>query len=69
MQLFDFVLAEFEIVCHSQSKSQQLMKLNQWLLERYKAGETTILIVDEAAEFDAPGTRRDPDAYESGDFN
>ncbi|HEY6945969.1 MAG TPA: AAA family ATPase [Candidatus Acidoferrum sp.] len=48
MQLFDFILAEFEIVCDSQSKSQQLMKLNQWLLERYRAGETTILIIDEA---------------------
>ncbi|HKW34969.1 MAG TPA: AAA family ATPase [Candidatus Acidoferrum sp.] len=48
MQLFDFVLAEFEITCDSQSKSHQLMKLNQWLLERYKAGETTILIIDEA---------------------
>lgn len=48
IQLFDFVLAEFEISCDSQSKSQKLMKLNQWLLERYKAGETTVLIVDEA---------------------
>ena len=48
MQLFDFVLAEFEIACDSQSKSQQLMKLNQWLLERYRAGETAILIIDEA---------------------
>ena len=48
MQLFDFVLAEFEISCDSQSKSQQLLKLNQWLLERYRAGETTILIIDEA---------------------
>jgi general secretion pathway protein A len=48
MQLFDFILAEFEIVCDSHSKSQQLMKLNQWLLERYRAGETTILIIDEA---------------------
>jgi general secretion pathway protein A len=48
MQLFDFVLAEFEIPCESQSKSQQLMKLNQWLLDRYRAGETAILIVDEA---------------------
>jgi general secretion pathway protein A len=54
MQLFDFVLAEFEIVCHSQSKSQQLMKLNQWLLDRYKAGETTILIVDEAQNLTLP---------------
>jgi len=48
MQLFDFVLAEFEIACDSQSKSQQLMKLNQWLLERYRTGETAILIIDEA---------------------
>lgn len=54
MQLFDFILAEFEIVCDSQSKSQQLMKLNQWLLERYRAGETTVLIVDEAQNLTLP---------------
>jgi general secretion pathway protein A len=54
MQLFDFILAEFEIVCNSQSKSQQLMKLNQWLLERYKAGETTVLIIDEAQNLTLP---------------
>ena len=54
IQLFDFVLAEFEIVCDSRSKSQQLMKLNQWLLERYRAGETTILIVDEAQNLTLP---------------
>src|SRR5207244_736328 len=47
-QLFDFVLAEFEIPCDSRSKSQQLMKLNQWLLDRFRASETTVLIVDEA---------------------
>src|SRR5580698_6184553 len=42
-QLFDFVLSEFEISCESPSKSQQLMKLNQWLLERHAAGETAVL--------------------------
>lgn len=47
-QLFDFILSEFGIPCESGSKSQQLMRLNQWLLERYRAGETTVLIVDEA---------------------
>jgi len=47
-QLFDFILAEFGIACASRSKSQQLMSLNQWLLERYRAGETAVLIVDEA---------------------
>ncbi len=47
-QLFDFILADFGITCESSTKSQQLTRLNQWLLERYRAGETTVLIVDEA---------------------
>jgi general secretion pathway protein A len=53
-QLFDFVLAEFEIVCESKSKSSQLMKLNSWLLERYRAGETVTLIIDEAQNLTFP---------------
>lgn len=53
-QLFDFILAEFGITCESRSKSQQLMALNQWLLERYGAGETTVLIVDEAQNLTYP---------------
>jgi len=53
-QLFDFILAEFGISCESRTKSQQLMKLNQWLLERYRAGETTVLIVDEAQNLTYP---------------
>src|SRR5712692_6667663 len=53
-QLFDFVLAEFEIPCESRSKSQQLMKLNHWLLERYRSGETAVLIIDEAQNLTFP---------------
>jgi general secretion pathway protein A len=53
-QLFDFVLAEFEIPCQERSKSQQLMKLNQWLLDRHAAGETAVLIVDEAQNLSSP---------------
>src|SRR5258706_11403896 len=53
-QLFDFILAEFGISCESQTKSQQLMKFNQWLLDRYRAGETTVLIVDEAQNLTYP---------------
>jgi len=53
-QLFDFILAEFEIVCDSKSKSQQLIKLNNWLLERYRAGETVTLIIDEAQNLTFP---------------
>jgi general secretion pathway protein A len=47
-QLFDFIMAEFEIPCESREKSQVLLRLNQWLLERYRAGETAVLIIDEA---------------------
>src|ERR1700730_3937745 len=53
-QLFDFILAEFGIACESRSKSQQLMRLNQWLLDRFRAGETTALIVDEAQNLTYP---------------
>ncbi len=53
-QLFDFILAEFDIACDSKSKSQQLMKLNHWLLDRYRMGETVVLIVDEAQNLTFP---------------
>lgn len=46
--LFDFMMAEFEIPGESREKSQVLLRLNHWLLERYRAGETAVLIVDEA---------------------
>jgi len=53
-QLFDFILAEFGIPCESRSKSQLLMKLNGFLLDRFRAGETTVLIVDEAQNLTYP---------------
>jgi len=54
IQLFDFILAEFDIPCESKSKSQQLLKLNHWLLERYRDGETVVLIIDEAQNLTYP---------------
>jgi len=46
--LFDFMMADFEIPYDSREKSHVLLRLNQWLLERYRAGETAVLIIDEA---------------------
>jgi general secretion pathway protein A len=46
--LFDFILADFGVPFDSGSKSNALMRLNQWLFERYRAGETPVVIVDEA---------------------
>src|ERR1700692_43478 len=47
-QFFDFMMADFGIPGESRQKGQMLMRLNQWLLERYQAGERAVLIVDEA---------------------
>jgi general secretion pathway protein A len=47
-EFFDFVMADFGIPCESSMKSQVLLKLHQWLLERYRAGKRVVLIVDEA---------------------
>jgi len=47
-QLFDFVLADFGIPVDTRTKSNVLMRLNEWLLERYRSGQTPVLIVDEA---------------------
>ncbi len=49
-QFFDLMMADFGISCDTQSKSQILLALNQWLLEAYRAGETAVLIVDEAQD-------------------
>jgi general secretion pathway protein A len=47
-QFFDFMMADFGIPCETRIKSQMLLTLNNWLLERYQAGERAVLIVDEA---------------------
>jgi general secretion pathway protein A len=48
MQFLEFMMADFGIPCDSKQKGQMLLKLNQWLLERYQAREGAVLIVDEA---------------------
>ena len=47
-QLLDFMMADFGIPCDSKSKSQVLQRLYNWLLDRYRAGETAVLVIDEA---------------------
>src|SRR5215472_3307049 len=44
-QLFDYMMADFGIPCKSRTKSQALFQLHQWLLNRYAAGEKTVLVV------------------------
>lgn len=53
-QLFDFILAEFEIPFEMRDKGQQLLRLNKWLLDCYRSGEKAVLIVDEAQNLSHP---------------
>jgi len=46
--LLDFILHDFGVPCASNLKSEKLIALNRWLLERYRAGQIPVLIVDEA---------------------
>lgn len=47
-QFLEYMMADFGIPVDSDSKSRVLMRLYNWLLDRYRAGETAVLIVDEA---------------------
>lgn len=47
-QFLDYMMADFGIECKSRMKSQVLFRLHSWLLDRYQAGEQTVLVVDEA---------------------
>src|ERR1700726_3911677 len=46
--LLDFILNDFGVACASNLKSEKLIALNRWFLERCRAGKIPALIVDEA---------------------
>src|SRR5260370_25592532 len=47
-QLLDYMMADFGFPCDGLSQSQLLERLYSWLLDRYRAGETAVLVIDEA---------------------
>src|SRR2546421_10565813 len=54
-QMFDFIFAEVGISSEPQNKSQQLMRLNQLLLHRYRAGGTARVNLGEGQNLTPPG--------------
>lgn len=48
LDFLEFVLSDFGITIRSRTKSGMLIQLNQWLIERYRHGETCVIVVDEA---------------------
>jgi general secretion pathway protein A len=47
-QFLDYMMTDFGIPSRSREKSQIVLHFNNWLLERYQAGENAVLIIDEA---------------------
>ncbi len=47
-ELFEFILRDFGIACASRRKGDVLQVLHQWLIERNTAGDTPVIIIDEA---------------------
>jgi type II secretory pathway predicted ATPase ExeA len=48
--VLDFILNDFGIELESTAANNKLLCLNSWLLERYRAGQTPVLLVDEAQD-------------------
>jgi general secretion pathway protein A len=47
-QVLDYIIADFGITPVPQGKSQALRQLYSWLLDRHRAGETAVVVIDEA---------------------
>jgi len=47
-QFLDYMMTDFGVPSTSREKSQIVLRFNNWLLERYRAGENAVLIIDEA---------------------
>jgi len=46
--LFNCMMADFGIPAEPRSKSETVIRLNRWLLDKFRMGQTAVLIVDEA---------------------
>jgi general secretion pathway protein A len=48
LEFLEFVLTDFGILPEKHTKSGMLLQLNRWLVERFRANETCVIVVDEA---------------------
>jgi general secretion pathway protein A len=48
VDLFRFILEDFGVPCESHRKANVLQAFHFWLVQRYEAGDTPVVIIDEA---------------------
>jgi general secretion pathway protein A len=53
-EILEYMLADFGIAKPGESRAQRLFALNNFLIERRRAGQNTVLLIDEAQNLDAP---------------
>lgn len=52
-ELLEYVLEDLGVAKRGESRAQRLIALNNFLIERERAGQNTVLIIDEAQNLDA----------------
>ena len=50
LDLLEFVMADFGLTPVNRTKSGMLIQFNRWLIERFRRGETCVIIIDEAQD-------------------
>src|SRR5213594_3411022 len=53
-EILEYVLEDLGVAKGRESRAQRLIALNNFLIERERAGQNTVLIIDEAQNLDAP---------------
>jgi general secretion pathway protein A len=48
LDFLEFVLSDFGLIPTARTKSSMLIQLNRWLIERFRAQQTCVIVVDEA---------------------
>lgn len=48
LDFFEMILTDFGIPVRTRTKSGMLLQLNNWLIERYRAHQLSVIVVDEA---------------------
>ncbi|MEO6923338.1 MAG: AAA family ATPase [Bryocella sp.] len=48
LDFMEFILTDFGLTPTSHTKSGMLLQLNRWLIERFRAGQTCVIVIDEA---------------------
>ena len=68
VEFFQYIMADFGLPYSGRTKTEMLLDLNRFLIQRHARGLITALVVDEAQALRTRIAGRNPAADQSGDF-